>query len=134
MGRVLAEVSGDRQVVCVTHLPQVAAFADRHHRVDKAVRGGRTCTEVTWLVEEEDRRREVARMMAGRTVTASALEHAASLIAEARSSPAAVSEGQLSVQRRIAARVAGGGRGDGREKRERRGDARGPCVLARPAN
>jgi len=134
MGRVLAEVSGDRQVVCVTHLPQVAAFADRHHRVDKAISGGRTRTEVTWLVEEEDRRREVARMMAGRTVTVSALEHAASLIAEARRTPAAVSRGELSVPRRTAAHVAGRGRGGRREKRERGGEARGPCVLARTAN
>ena len=42
MGRVLAEVSRGRQVICVTHLPQVAAFADRHHRVEKRIAGGRT--------------------------------------------------------------------------------------------
>jgi len=131
MGRVLSDVSRDRQVVCVTHLPQVAAFAQRHHRVDKAVSGGRTRTEVTWLAEEEDRRREVARMMAGRTVTASALEHAASLIAEARTTPAAVREGRRATPVRTAARVAGPcSRGQG----ERAGEARGPTVLARSAN
>ena len=70
MGRVLADVSRGRQVVCVTHLPQVAAFADRHLGVRKAVSGGRTHTTVTLLQGEEDRRREVARMMAGLTVTA----------------------------------------------------------------
>ncbi len=84
MGRVLTEVSRGRQVLCVTHLPQVAAFADRHYRVDKRVAGGRTSTEVVALESEEERRREVARMLAGVTVTTSALEHAASLIAAAQ--------------------------------------------------
>jgi DNA repair protein RecN (Recombination protein N) len=85
MGRVLSEVSrGGGQVICITHLPQVAAFADRHHRVEKAVAGGRTHTTVTLLEREEDRRREVARLMAGLTVTASALEHAAALMEAAR--------------------------------------------------
>ncbi|MGC3997811.1 MAG: DNA repair protein RecN [Anaeromyxobacter sp.] len=84
MGRVLSDVSQGRQVICITHLPQVAAFADRHHRVEKAISGGRTHTAVTLLDGEEDRRREVARMMAGMTVTASALEHAAALISAAR--------------------------------------------------
>jgi DNA repair protein RecN (Recombination protein N) len=85
MGRVLAEVSQEGQVICVTHLPQVAAFADRHFRVEKKVTGGRTATRVEPLEGEEDRRQEVARMLAGVTVTASALEHAAELIAGARS-------------------------------------------------
>ncbi len=85
MGRVLAEVARGRQVLCVTHLPQVAAFADQHYRVDKRVAAGRTATSVVALDSEAERRREVARMLAGATVTASALEHAAALIATARS-------------------------------------------------
>jgi DNA repair protein RecN (Recombination protein N) len=84
MGRALADVSRGRQVICVTHLPQVAAFADRHHRVEKAVQGGRTHTTVTLLDGDDARRHEVARMMAGLTVTSSALEHAAALIAAAK--------------------------------------------------
>jgi DNA repair protein RecN (Recombination protein N) len=84
MGRVLAEVSRGRQVVCVTHLPQVAAFADRHHRVEKRISGGRTHAAVALLADEEDRRREVARMMAGATITDAALEHAAALMRAAR--------------------------------------------------
>jgi len=84
MGRVLSEASQGGQVVCITHLPQVAAFADRHHRVEKKVSGGRTHTVVTLLEGEEERRREVARMMAGATVTASALEHASALLEAAR--------------------------------------------------
>jgi DNA repair protein RecN (Recombination protein N) len=89
MGRALADVARGRQVICVTHLPQVAAFADRHHRVEKSVSGGRTHTTVALLDGEEARRREVARMMAGVTVTASALEHAAALMAAARLPPPA---------------------------------------------
>jgi DNA repair protein RecN (Recombination protein N) len=114
MGRVLSDVSRGRQVVCITHLPQVAAFADRHHRVEKTVSGGRTHTAVSLLEGEEARRREVARMMAGLTVTPSALEHAAALIAAARLPPARApagaaraDEGRRSAPGRSAARVAG---------------------------
>ncbi len=84
VGRALADVARDRQVICVTHLPQVAAFADRHARVEKRVAGGRTTTGVAPLESEGERRAEVARMLAGQTVTASALDHAAALIAAAR--------------------------------------------------
>jgi len=87
MGRVLADVSRGRQVICVTHLPQVAAFAERHHRVEKRVSGGRTHAGVVHLEAEDDRRREVARMMAGSTITDAALEHAGALILAARSPP-----------------------------------------------
>jgi DNA repair protein RecN (Recombination protein N) len=88
MGRVLAEVSRGRQVLCVTHLPQIAAFADRHHRVEKRVQGGRTHAAVELLEDEGARRREVARLMAGATITEPALEHAGALIAAARAAPA----------------------------------------------
>jgi DNA repair protein RecN (Recombination protein N) len=84
VGRALADVARDRQVICVTHLPQVAAFADRHARVEKRVSAGRTTTAVVPLDAECERRAEVARMLAGHTVTASALDHAAALIAGAR--------------------------------------------------
>jgi DNA repair protein RecN (Recombination protein N) len=106
MGRVLADVSRGRQVLCVTHLPQVAAFADRHHKVEKAISGGRTHTAVTLLPAEEDRRKEVARMMAGLTVTSSALEHAAALIAAARLPPGAT-KGRRATPGRSAARKVG---------------------------
>ena len=84
VGRALAAVARDRQVICVTHLPQVAAFADLHARVEKRVAPGRTTTGVVPLAAEADRSAEVARMLAGQTVTASALEHAAALISAAR--------------------------------------------------
>jgi DNA repair protein RecN (Recombination protein N) len=114
MGRVLSEVAQGRQVLCVTHLPQVAAFADRHHRVEKRVASGRTRAEVVLLETEDERRREVARLMAGQTVTASAVEHAGALIAAARAScasrgsPAARPErGRRPAPGRAAARRAG---------------------------
>jgi DNA repair protein RecN (Recombination protein N) len=102
MGRVLAEVSRGRQVICVTHLPQVAAFADRHHRVQKRVQAGRTHAAVALLETDEDRRREVARMIAGATITESALEHAAALIGAAHTS--AATKGARPVPPRAAAR------------------------------
>jgi DNA repair protein RecN (Recombination protein N) len=106
VGRLLAEVSQERQVVCVTHLPQVAAFADRHLRVEKRVQGGRTATGVVSLATADERRDEVARMVAGATLTPSALEHARALLAAARAAPAAAS-GRRARVIRTAARRAG---------------------------
>jgi DNA repair protein RecN (Recombination protein N) len=102
MGRVLADVARSRQVLCVTHLPQVAAFADRHHRVEKRVAAGRTRAAVALLEAAEERRREVARMMAGATITEAALAHAAALIEAARAQ--APEHGQRSAPARAAAR------------------------------
>ena len=88
VGRLLAQVAADRQVVCVTHLPQVASHADHHYKVEKLVAGGRTTAAVRKLTPAE-REEEVARMLAGATVTGVAREHARELIATARaSSPA----------------------------------------------
>jgi DNA repair protein RecN (Recombination protein N) len=84
VGRLLAEIGRERQVICVTHLPQVAAFADHHFRVEKRVAAGRTSAAVVALGRAEERRAEVARMLAGSTVTPSAIEHASALIACAR--------------------------------------------------
>jgi DNA repair protein RecN (Recombination protein N) len=86
VGRTLSEVARDRQVVCVTHLPQVAAFADRHSRVEKRIAAGRTATAVVPLESTEERASELARMLAGHTVTRSALDHARELLAGARAS------------------------------------------------
>jgi DNA repair protein RecN (Recombination protein N) len=104
MGRVLSEASAGGQVICVTHLPQVAAFADRHHRVEKRVSGGRTHAEVRLLEAEDDRRGEVARLMAGQEVTPSAIEHAAALIASARAPRPAADRGKRDAAPRAAAR------------------------------
>jgi DNA repair protein RecN (Recombination protein N) len=84
VGRALAEVARRRQVLCVTHLPQVAAHAAHHFFVDKRVAGGRTRTELTPL-EGEARVAELARLLGGERVTEQARENARALLSAARS-------------------------------------------------
>jgi DNA repair protein RecN (Recombination protein N) len=80
VGEKLKRVSRGQQVLCITHLPQVAAFADHHYQVEKRVEGGRTATAVTPL-EGEARVAEMARMLGGVTITDRTLEHAREMIA-----------------------------------------------------
>jgi DNA repair protein RecN (Recombination protein N) len=80
VGRKLAELAGHHQVLCITHLPQIAAFAQTHFRVEKRERGGRTQTRIT-RVEGADRILEIARMAGGESVGAATLEHARELLA-----------------------------------------------------
>jgi len=82
VGRALAELSASHQVLCITHLPQIAAFADRHFRVEKSARRGRTRTRITHL-DEQARVEEIARMAAGEDVTEATRRHARALIAAA---------------------------------------------------
>ncbi len=82
VGEKLRAVSRAAQVLCVTHLPQVAAGADRQFRVTKREVEGRTVTDVVLLTGEE-RVEEMARMLGGALVTASTLAHARELIAAA---------------------------------------------------
>lgn len=78
----LARIAQSRQVLCVTHLPQVAAMADVHFSIHKEVDGGRTVTRVERL-DEEGRVREIARMIGGAEVTRLTLENARELIRSA---------------------------------------------------
>ncbi|MCH9686145.1 MAG: DNA repair protein RecN [Deltaproteobacteria bacterium] len=87
IGRRLKAASSGHQVLCVTHLPQIAAFADAHYRVDKRTDKGRTLTRVTRL-DEEQRVEELARMLGGANVGPSAREHARQLMAAARDTKA----------------------------------------------
>jgi len=80
VGRKLKNVAARQQVLCITHLPQVASFADQHLRVEKQVQGGRTTTGIT-VLDGTERTREIARMLAGEKVTDSALAHAAEMLA-----------------------------------------------------
>ncbi|WP_375482907.1 DNA repair protein RecN [uncultured Jatrophihabitans sp.] len=86
VGRRLARLARDRQVLVVTHLAQVAAFADRHVIVDKPGADGGTSVGVTAsdvrVVTDDERVLELARMLAG-SDTATAREHAAELLADA---------------------------------------------------
>jgi len=79
VGRKLQVVSQSSQILCVTHLPQVAAFADHHHRVMKREVEGRTLTAMESLAGDE-RVREMARMLGGAQVTDQTLLHAKELI------------------------------------------------------
>jgi DNA repair protein RecN (Recombination protein N) len=83
VGKKLKRVALGQQVLCITHLPQVAAFADHHYRVEKRVVEGRTATAVAAL-DDEARVTEMARMLGGVKITDKTLEHAREMIAEAR--------------------------------------------------
>ena len=85
VGRKLRAVSRDHQVLIVTHLPQVAAFADAHHKVEKEVRDGRTFTAIRRL-GSADVERELAAMAVGEEADADALAEARRLVARARGS------------------------------------------------
>ena len=75
----LAQVSRRKQVLCVTHLPQLAAMADTHFSVEKGERDGRTYTHVT-LLDRERRKAELARITGGSSVTAALLASAGELL------------------------------------------------------
>jgi DNA repair protein RecN (Recombination protein N) len=79
VGRKLKNVAGRQQVLCITHLPQVASCAHHHLRIEKQVRDGRTTTSVVHL-SGEDRTREIARLLAGEKITDSAVSHAAEML------------------------------------------------------
>lgn len=79
VGRKLKNVAARQQVLCITHLPQVAVFADQQLRVEKSIADGRTTTTLLEL-DKDERRSEIARMLAGATVTDSALKHAAEML------------------------------------------------------
>jgi DNA repair protein RecN (Recombination protein N) len=70
-------------VLCVTHLPQVAAQGLQHYTIQKEVRGGKTLTRVRPL-DEKGRIEELARMLGGREITASSQAHAAEMLKRAR--------------------------------------------------
>ena len=83
VGRRLKRLAESSQVLCVTHLPQIASFADHHYRVEKQEAGGRTVA----VIEELDaaaRTREVGRMLSGQKLTPEALKNAEQLIRGSR--------------------------------------------------
>jgi DNA repair protein RecN (Recombination protein N) len=79
VGRKLRAMAERHQVVCVTHLPQIASLADTHYVVRKRVERGRTLTELE-RVEDGERVEEVARMLGGETVTDTARKHAREMV------------------------------------------------------
>ena len=79
VGKLLARLGQDRQVLCVTHLPQVAACADWQWRIAKREQGGETLSEVAPL-DDAARVEEVARMLGGVNITATTRDHAAEML------------------------------------------------------
>ena len=79
VGRKLKTLAAQNQVLCVTHLAQIAGFGDRHYSVEKREVRGRTVAEIQELTGEA-RTREIGRMLAGQRLTPEALKHAEQLI------------------------------------------------------
>jgi DNA repair protein RecN (Recombination protein N) len=86
VGRMLRELGQKRQVLCVTHLPQVAACADEHYRVTKTGKGDAVATELARL-SAGARVEELARMLGGHEITAKTRAHAGELLAQQRAGP-----------------------------------------------
>ncbi len=83
IGRKIEEVSEHRQVLCITHLPQIAVFARSHFKVEKGDQGGRTVSTVKKLSKREQEE-EIARMLGGLKITAKTRAAAAEMLREAR--------------------------------------------------
>ena len=83
VGQKLKALAKTQQVLCITHLPQIAAFADQHFLIEKTELKGRTQTNIREMTDEE-RVREVARMLSGATLTETSLRHAENLISASR--------------------------------------------------
>lgn len=79
VGQKLKALASHQQVLCVTHLPQIAAFANQHFLVEKSEREGRTRTAIRQMKDEE-RTGEIARMISGATVTETSLRHAEQML------------------------------------------------------
>ena len=83
VGQKLKALSRSQQVLCVTHLPQIAAFADQHFLIEKREKQARTATSVR-LLAADDRTEELARMISGATVTETSRKHAEQMLASSR--------------------------------------------------
>jgi len=79
VGKKLKQLSRTKQVLCITHLPQIASFADQHYLIEKKEAGGRTKTSVRPL-DAEERTREIARMISGAKLTDTSLKHAEQML------------------------------------------------------
>ena len=80
VGRKLQSLAQHHQIVCITHLPQIAKFGDYHFKIEKIISDGRTRTQIIPLTDKE-RIIEIARMLGGVNITRTTLEHARELMA-----------------------------------------------------
>jgi DNA repair protein RecN (Recombination protein N) len=83
VGKKLREVARHHQVLCITHLPQIACYGERHYRVVKRITGERTNTSVS-LLSEMERLEEITRMLGGVELTEKTKEHAREMLQAAR--------------------------------------------------
>jgi DNA repair protein RecN (Recombination protein N) len=85
VGQRLKRLARTAQVLCVTHLAQIACFADHHFYVEKFERQGRPLTSVKRLDGEKERAQELARMLSGSQITDAVLKHAGAMLKQAAS-------------------------------------------------
>ncbi|RXH56078.1 DNA repair protein RecN [Granulicella sibirica] len=83
VGQKLKTLSQGQQVLCITHLPQIAAFADQHFLIAKTEKAGRTQTEIRRM-DDGERVEEIARMLSGAKLTETSLKHAQHLMETSR--------------------------------------------------
>jgi DNA repair protein RecN (Recombination protein N) len=83
VGQKLKSLARAQQVLCITHLPQIAAFADQHFLIEKTERRGRTQTGVRRM-EQKERVEEIARMLSGASLTETSRKHAEQMLAQSR--------------------------------------------------
>ena len=83
VGSRLKRLATTCQVICVTHLAQIACFADNHYYVEKSARGNRTITTIKPLAGEKERAEELARMLSGSQITDAVLKHATAMLRQA---------------------------------------------------
>ncbi|MCG2829469.1 MAG: DNA repair protein RecN, partial [Desulfobacteraceae bacterium] len=79
VGRKLSKLARYHQIICITHLPQIAKFGDNHFSITKKVSQGRTTTSINPL-NEKDRVKEIARMLGGMEITKTTLDHAREML------------------------------------------------------
>lgn len=84
VGRKLKAIAKGQQVICVTHLPQVASFADHHFFIHKKTTNKKTQMEVVSLTSNDEKISEIARLLSGEKVTKTSRDHARQLLAESR--------------------------------------------------
>jgi DNA repair protein RecN (Recombination protein N) len=80
VGERLKRLSRENQVLSVTHLPQIACFADHHYSMEKVERAGRIFASVQYLATERERATELARMLSGRRIAEAVIEHATAML------------------------------------------------------
>ncbi|MFH1982700.1 MAG: DNA repair protein RecN [Pseudomonadota bacterium] len=83
VGRKLLQLADCHQIICITHLPQIAIFGHHHFRIAKHTAGGRTATRIQML-DDAQRVEEIARMLGGATITATTRRHAQEMLQSAQ--------------------------------------------------